>query len=101
MRFTIEYDMEKKEGTVVPGSFEMDEAKGVSDEERLTHEGVSLYMEALADTYAGYFGEIASSFQNGELEMRLNLLYTGFGTNETNFILSAMVAAGAKFTVED
>lgn len=72
MRFTIEYDMEKKEGTVVPGSFEMDEAKGVSDEERLTHEGVSLYMEALADTYAGYFGEIASSFQNGELEMRLN-----------------------------
>lgn len=72
MRFTIEYDMEKKEGTVVPGSFEMDEAKGVSDEERLAREGVSLYMEALADTYAGYFGEIASSFQNGELEMRLN-----------------------------
>lgn len=71
MRFTIEYDMEKKEGFMVPGSFEMDEAKGVSDEERLVREGVSLYMEALADTYAGCFGEIASSFQKGELEMRL------------------------------
>ena len=34
-------------------------------------------------------------------EMKVHLLYTGFGTNETNFILSAMVAAGAKFIVED
>ncbi len=34
-------------------------------------------------------------------EMKVHLLYTGFGTNETNFILSAMVAAGAKFVVED
>lgn len=73
MRFTIEYDMEKKEGTVVPGSFEMDEAKGVSDEERLTLEGVSLYMEALADSYADYFGKvIASPFLRGDLEMKMN-----------------------------
>lgn len=45
MRFTIEYDMEKKEGFMVPGSFEMDEAKDVSDEEgglsRLAKEAVS------------------------------------------------------------
>lgn len=34
-------------------------------------------------------------------EMKVFLLYLGFGTNETNFILSAMVVAGAKFKVED
>lgn len=69
MRFTIEYDMEKKEGFMVPGSFEMDEAKGVSDEERLVREGGSLYMEALADSYADYFGKvIASPFLRGDLE---------------------------------
>ena len=73
MRFTIEYDMEKKEGFMVPGSFEMDEAKGVSDEERLLREGVSLYMEALADSYADYFGKvIASPFLRGDLEMKMN-----------------------------
>lgn len=34
-------------------------------------------------------------------EMKVFLLYLGFGTNETNFIVSAMVVAGAKFKVED
>ena len=33
--------------------------------------------------------------------MKKSLRSTGLGTNETNFILSAMVAAGAKFIVED
>ena len=31
----------------------------------------------------------------------MKMHFQGFGTNETNFILSAMVAAGAKFKVED
>lgn len=34
-------------------------------------------------------------------EMKVYLLYLGFETNETNFILSAMVVAGAKFIAED
>lgn len=34
-------------------------------------------------------------------EMKAYLLYSGFGTNETNFIVAAMVASGAKFRVED
>lgn len=64
MRFMIEYDLEKKEEAVVPGLFEMDEAKGVSDEKEV-------YRKALRHTTQERMAEDERLKAEGELAKRV------------------------------